>query len=393
MDYIKVISLPRLLPIVLVSLLAASSQAAVDITHDAIEKARSGTRIAVETEVTVSGGDGGNISQVRTYFRADNDGRWHFVPMELSGSDYRGILPAPDIHTEFIRYQLLAVTGARELVKSKIFNIEIVKDEETLARINQKSPTDVKIDVSDLQDAKDIYDELQSSDRVSTADKQNIARSESEATPDSRVDVRSEYNPLSDAIPGFNDYINLSYIPAAESFGATAGIVSGSVVAGPAAKSISTAAVSSGGSSTAWLLGGLAVAGGAAAASSGGGSSSNSDSNPAPPPPGPTPVTVTDFGNRWTGPQVCSATGDAAFRWVVDLSQDSNDEVTGIIAFHECPGGGRATYSVTGTATSDNSIQLAGSLTSSQGPLGGTAPGNQTFTVSVNQPPNPNFAP
>ncbi len=405
MEFNRAFSVVRSIPLLVVLSAVCSTQAAVEIDHDAIEKARSGKRIGVEAGVSVSGDAGESLSQVRTYFRADNDGRWHFVPMQASGAGYQGILPAPDIHTEFVRYQLLAITSGRNLVKSEIYNIEIVKDEEALARLNQQAPTDVKIDVSELQDAQDIYEKLQSSDRIESADRLNVAQNADEATPDSRVDIRSEYNPLSDAIPGFRDYINLSYVPGAESYGVTAGIVSAAAATAataPEVASTTTAAAAGGGvSTTAWVVGGLAVAGGVAVASDSGGSSGSSRSSgtdtgtgtgtgggSTPP---PDPGTVTNFDGRFTSAGTCAATGNAAFRWVVDLNQ-TDDQVTGVIAFHKCPGEGRAEYSVTGTATTASSVQLNGTLTSSQGPMAATAPANQTFTVSVGQAPNPNFA-
>lgn len=388
MELNKVFPLVRSIPLLLVLGTVFSAQAAVEIDHEAIEKARSGMRIGVDTSVSVSGNAGESISQVRTYFRADNEGRWHFVPMQASGENYQGILPAPDIHTEFVRYQLLAVTSARNLVKSEIYDIEIVQDEAALARLNQNAPTDVKIDVSELQDAKDIYDQLKPSERISAADRQSIAQTDDEATPVFRVDVRSEYNPLNDALPGFRDYVNLTYVPGTESYGVPAGIVSAAAATtatAPDVASVSTVTAASGGSKTAWILGGLAVAGGAVAASSSGGGGGGGSSPPT------DPGDVTNFEARWTGPQVCNETGDAAFRWVVDLNQ-SGDQVTGYIAFHKCPDEGRATYDVTGTATTASSVRLNGTLTSSQGPMAGVVPANQTFIVSVGQPPDPNFA-
>jgi len=365
--------------------LAPAALAAVEIDHEAIDKARSGKRIAVEANVTVEDGSE-SIREVRTYFRADNDGRWHYVPMQGERGDYRGLLPAPDVHTELVRYQMLAITASRQLAKSGIYNIEIVKDEEALARLNRQPPRDVKIDVSELQDARDIYEELDQSRRMSAADRQNIASESGEATPQSRVDVRSEYNPLADAVAGFDDYMNLTYTGAAEGYGVAAGIVSQAAAAAtaPQVATVSKAAAGGGGSSTGWILGGIAVAAGGAAAASSGGGGGGGDNNSSP--------GVTNFEGRWTGPQTCAATGNAAFRWVVDLTQN-DDQVDGIVAFHDCPGGGRATYNVTGTATAASSVSLDGTFAMGQGPLGGTAPANQTFTVSVSQPPDPNFAP
>jgi len=102
---------------------------------------------------------------------------------------------------------------------------------------------------------------------------------------------------------------------------------------------------------------------------------------------------VTDFGGRTVSAGECPGnTGNAANRWVVDLTQ-SVAQITGVIAFHDCPGGGRATYNVTGTATTAATVTLDGTFDFGQGPLGGSAPASQTFTLSPGGAPNPNFAP
>ncbi len=98
------------------------------------------------------------------------------------------------------------------------------------------------------------------------------------------------------------------------------------------------------------------------------------------------------FAGRWTGKQSCSAGGDAAYRWVVSLNQKGS-KVTGNISFHRCPGGGRASYAVSGTATSAKSVKLDGALKSSRGPLGSSAKSRLSFTITKNAPPSPNLAP
>jgi hypothetical protein len=367
--------------------LAQAVHAAVTIDHDPVEEARSGKRIEIDASVSSDDADG--IREVRTYFRADGDGRWHYVPMRPDGSDFAGLLPAPNVHTDVVRYQLLAITAGRNLVKSDIFDIEIEKDKDALARLESKPPRDVKIDVSELQDARDIIEQLDGRERVSFSDRRNEATQAGEANPDSRVDVRSEYNPVSDAIPGFDDYINLSYVGTPAGYGVAAGMVSKSASVGgaPAAGTVSTSAAASGGGGAGWVLGGLALAGGAAAAAGGGGGGGDDDGGTT------NPGSVTNFAGRTVSPVDCPGnTGNAANRWVVDLSQ-TNDQITGVIAFHDCPGGGRASYNVTGTATTAGTVSLDGTLDFSVGPLAATVPATQVFTVSPGSAPNPNFAP
>jgi hypothetical protein len=100
---------------------------------------------------------------------------------------------------------------------------------------------------------------------------------------------------------------------------------------------------------------------------------------------------VTNFAGFWTG--AGCPTGPA--RYEVALTQTGN-QVSGTISFHNCPGGGRAEYSVTGTATSDPSVTLSGPRSSAQGSPGGlqdTTPGQGSFTLTKNGAPSPNYAP
>ena len=81
----------------------------------------------------------------------------------------------------------------------------------------------------------------------------------------------------------------------------------------------------------------------------------------------------------------------APYRWTVSLTQ-TGAAVSGFIRFHNCPGGGIASYDVTGTATSASTVQLQGTKSTALGGLGGSTPGSQTFTITKGAPPTPNFA-
>ncbi|GMV86055.1 MAG: hypothetical protein AMXMBFR80_19100 [Dehalococcoidia bacterium] len=107
--------------------------------------------------------------------------------------------------------------------------------------------------------------------------------------------------------------------------------------------------------------------------------------------PTPTPPAVTNFAGTWHSAGVCD-NPSAPYRWSVGLTQQGA-QVSGYINFHQCPGGGRAEYSVSGTATSAGTIQLAATKTGAAGGLGGSAPAQTTFTIAPNGPPNPNLAP
>jgi hypothetical protein len=112
---------------------------------------------------------------------------------------------------------------------------------------------------------------------------------------------------------------------------------------------------------------------------------------PAPEPTATTP-SITNFAGSFFGPNICG--GEAPYRWTVSLNQNGAN-VTGLITFHACPGGGRAQYNVSGTATSAASVTLNGVRVGGQGPLfdSGTAPPNVTFTWTPAASLSPNYAP
>ncbi len=109
------------------------------------------------------------------------------------------------------------------------------------------------------------------------------------------------------------------------------------------------------------------------------------------PTPTPTAATVSNFAGSWTSAGTCD-NPDAPHRWTVTLTQ-TGSSVSGTITFHNCPGGGRAAYAVSGTATSAATVTLSGSKTVSLGALGASTPGSGTFTLAPSGPPSPNYAP
>ncbi|MBD3390968.1 MAG: hypothetical protein GF418_02895 [Chitinivibrionales bacterium] len=100
------------------------------------------------------------------------------------------------------------------------------------------------------------------------------------------------------------------------------------------------------------------------------------------------------FDGEWHSSTACAEAGETLdqWRWYVKLSQTDND-VSGTINFHKCPGGGAARYAVSGTYESGTSVTLQGTKTSGRGDLNDTAPYSQTFTVEPEKAPSPNYAP
>jgi hypothetical protein len=103
---------------------------------------------------------------------------------------------------------------------------------------------------------------------------------------------------------------------------------------------------------------------------------------------------IQSYEGNWDSGPLCGEQFETRYRWAVSLLQDDAGKVTGTVHFHDCPGGGQAIYSVTGTVTAGQAVlTLDGDKVSSMGKLGENTPATQTFTVERNRAPNPNFAP
>lgn len=117
------------------------------------------------------------------------------------------------------------------------------------------------------------------------------------------------------------------------------------------------------------------------------------DLAPAPVEEAPAPAEVVNFAGSWHSATPCDEQ-DAPYRWQITLNQQpGSDVVTGELKFHVCPGGGRATYNLTGTATTSDTLFLEGTKTGGRGDLNSVAPAAQTFRVTQGGEPFPNFAP
>ena len=162
--------------------------AEVKIDHDPLDKVKSNRRLALEAEVRVKGKDQAGVRDVRAYFKPD--ARYYFVPMRPQGDDkFKGVLPAMALGAGTFEYFLLARTGDDQIVKTAVFPVKVKDDKKALARMQSKPPTDIKIDVDQLEQVKRTVD---SSRQVSASDRANVARQGGEPNPDSRVEVRSE---------------------------------------------------------------------------------------------------------------------------------------------------------------------------------------------------------
>ena len=97
---------------------------------------------------------------------------------------------------------------------------------------------------------------------------------------------------------------------------------------------------------------------------------------------------------RWHSPVSCNEPNENyAWRWMVDLQLHDNF-VSGGIYFHDCPGKGRAAYSVSGTIVNGRSpFVVSGSKFFDGGELAENTPSSQTFSLNYNASVNPNYTP
>lgn len=259
--------------LVIGSFFISSAFAMVKIDHKSVKKAPSGQRIDLSAKFNDKSV---GISKAFAYFNSDQDSLWHSVPMVGAGGKYSGQLPAPDMYTNTVYYRFLVVNKKDQIRAGEVYTIKIIKDEKALARLQRKPPTDIKIDVSEIQDAQDMVKKVERS-RVTQADKDKEAKRSTRPNPGSRVQVLSEYRPDIDTLKGFNDYVNMYYVP--KGYGVTAGIVDASAsVTGSGVGTYVGPAVAGGGVSTGVLLGGAVLAGGAVVAGGAGGSGGNGGS-------------------------------------------------------------------------------------------------------------------
>ena len=258
------ISLIRLFVFLCALLFGYSSMAETVIKHKPVKSANSGERIPIEAQITDVSEPAKSIRLVRVYFSADSGEIKHFVPLNETekGNQFSGLLPAPDVHTESVTYQILVVNDADEIQKSEELTIDIEADEEAAARLTSKEPTDLHVDVSLLE-------------------------------------VFSEYAPGIDQaqISGFQNY-TVNYVSPGQAYGVTGQVVEpGSSVssssAGASSPGTFSGLVATTGADDGVSVGVVALAGAAVAVGAGALGSDAEESYGAPPPTPPTPTPPT----------------------------------------------------------------------------------------------------
>jgi hypothetical protein len=217
----------------LVLLAGPALLAAVKIEHDPVEKSKSGHRIELEAEIKDKAA---GVHEARAYFKSGHDTRFWFAPMRPVGGKHVGILPAPALGAETVEYRIYAVNGVQDFVKTQTYVIQIKDDEKALARMEAKEPTNVEIDLDQIEQMRDL------------------AREAGEPDPSSQVEVRNDVpgSEMPTNLVGFQDYIVMAEaVPAA----------AGAGLAGAATVTASGAGIGAGAIlGTTLALGGVAAA-------------------------------------------------------------------------------------------------------------------------------------
>ena len=261
-------------------LINSAAIAEIKITHKPIERVTSGERISINAKIADDGKPAKGIRLARAYFAAGEQEVKHFIQLNLDGEQYSGLLPAPDVQTESVNYQILVVNDEDEIVKSESFVISVKADFEAQARLAEQDPTDVHIDVSKLKNANALYKSF-TNQKAKLLNSNGIVTSRA-PTSLQRLEVFSEYAPNIDKVQvsGFNDYSNLRYVSPDKAYGVNGQVVdpsqsvasNGATTPGTYTGTVTTTAAGIGATT---IIGGALVAG-AAIGGGGGGGDNNS---------------------------------------------------------------------------------------------------------------------
>lgn len=106
-------------------------------------------------------------------------------------------------------------------------------------------------------------------------------------------------------------------------------------------------------------------------------------------------VSSVEVVGGWYGPACDEAEGTYIYRWSVDLMNDpQTGQLAGTVKFHNCPGGGRVLYRVSGNLPAGAVFTLAGEKKDGGGDLLESAAESITFTFdSSTGQITPNLAP
>lgn len=252
---------------------AASDKVKTKIKHKPPKKEYiPGFRIQLDAKIK----DKAGLLATRCYFKAKKDKIFTFINMNnIEDNEYRGILPAPWVNSEFIEYVFVTVNKTKQVTRTQTFKIEEAETEEASQWKDASEVEEVRVDK--VQEAVEEYDALRKEIRKKYRKKLPKYQVESEDV----MTVFTEVDESLVSLNGFYDGITVSQVPASSSYGVLAeGLYTAEQVAtigGTAAASsatgattaetiaastgLSTGAIVGIGAATAVVIGGGAAAG------------------------------------------------------------------------------------------------------------------------------------
>ena len=168
-----------------------------------------GFRIQLDT--TISSGEG--FIATRCYFKAKKDPVFTFVNMRnIQGNEYRAILPAPWVNSEYIEYLFVTVNKAKLVTRTQMYKIEEAEIQEAAEWKEVGEVKEIRID-----QAQEVVEQNETF-RAKIREKYSTRRPAYQLDSQGVLVVSTELDkPLS--LSGFYDGIKVFRVPPADCFG------------------------------------------------------------------------------------------------------------------------------------------------------------------------------
>lgn len=169
-----------------------------------------GFRIQLDAEIK----DKARLLATRCYFKAKKDKTFTFVNMNhIEDSEYRAILPAPWVNSEFIEYLFVTVNRPKQVTRTQMFKIE---EAETREAAQWQEAGEVKeIRADKAQEIIEEYEEL----RKEIREKYRKKRPKYQIETQGVMSVLTELDESLVFLNSFYDGITVSQVPAAARYG------------------------------------------------------------------------------------------------------------------------------------------------------------------------------
>ncbi len=196
----------------------------------------------------------------RCYFKAKKDNVFTFINMNhIEDNEYRAILPAPWVNSEFIEYLFVTLNNNKQITRTQMFKIEEAETKEAAQWQEAGEVKEVRVDKA--QEVVEEYEEIRKEIREKYRKKRPKYQIESQDV----MTVLTEVDESLVSLNGFYDGITVSQVPPAARYGLmTEGLYTAEQIAaagGTLAVSSNTGAASAGtieastGMSTAAIVG------------------------------------------------------------------------------------------------------------------------------------------